>query len=185
MESSPEGGRGMTDLEIRELRARYGLDHCPKQKKRERVVVAMNGLLRTHTEEEVRAVVATSASSWQRARAWYRQERGLTPLDPLEAGPMGPDLWHPWQDALEESRRRQEEETSRERLREYRLVSGAHVGWSWLTQMARASQRELMQNVIGDDVGDPVGDMHYLRFRERQAAARAARLEAASGQEVA
>jgi len=170
---APRSGDEVNEREVGELRYRYGLSGAPKRDKRERILVAMNDLfVHGRTESEVREVVSTSASSWQRARTWYREERGLAVNEPLVAGPLDRGMsditsWDRWHALARDAAAERDARPVRQ------LSSGQ--GWSFIGGMIRAGQRAQLENTYGADLDDPIANMHYLRWRERREAARAQR----------
>jgi hypothetical protein len=179
-----KAGRRVNANRVWALRHQYGLEHCPKQQRRSRVVAAMVDMLaRRFSEDEVRQVVAGSDSAWWRARKWYREDRDLEPTDPLEGGVIGGDLWRPMQDMAERTRLVEEDLARRGARGTFTLLSGK--GWSFMRGDLLRRYRQEVGNVHGADVGDPWSDMHYVNWRDRQDEIRALRAseerEAASG----
>lgn len=136
-------GDGMNPDLVYAMRHQLNLLHCPKSERRVRVVRAMRTMYaKGHSEADVKAVIGTSASAWQRARTWYREDTPETKKVSEQDVAFNPKL--------------------------QRRLTDPNVP-SWLRTLSRETvAREMRQRrVFGADVGDPLADAHYIAWRTR------------------
>lgn len=70
----------VVEPEVLAQRERFGLLSCPKQSKRERILIAIAALIADGEDElYIRAVISDSATAWRRMRDWWT-ETGGSPL---------------------------------------------------------------------------------------------------------